>query len=225
MSQLRHLSVSHGYTAKYIDMKNKVNIFTLALIVLGGTAVLFQSACTSETKAEQPPVKKELSRSELVARGQYLTMVSGCNDCHSPKVFTAHGMQLDSTRLLSGHPGGSPLPKVDKKALKPGEWLLFAGDITAYIGPWGMSFSANLTPDSATGIGAWTEENFIQTLRIGKHLGQPGGRPIAPPMPWELIGKMTDEDLKSIYTYLQSIPPVNNRVPAPFSPDEVAKMK
>jgi hypothetical protein len=205
-------------------MKNKLNIFTLALIVLGAAAVLSQSACTSEAEAEQPSVKKELSHSELIARGQYLTTVSLCNDCHSPKVFTPEGPILDSTRLFSGHPQNSPLPKVDKKALQPGNWVLFTGDITAYIGPWGMSFAANLTPDSATGIGAWTEENFVQTLRTGRHLGQPGGRRIAPPMPWEFVGRMTDEDLKAIYTFLKSIPPVNNRVHAPIPPDEVAKM-
>lgn len=204
-------------------MKNKLNVFTLALVVLGAVAVLSQPACTSEAGAKETPVKKELSRAELIARGQYLTTVGGCNDCHSPKVFTPEGMQLDSSRLLSGHPQESPLPKIDKKALKPGEWLLFSGDITAYVGPWGMSFSANLTPDSATGIGAWSEENFVQTIRLGKHLGQ-GGRPIAPPMPWELIRKMSDEDLKAIYTYLQSLPPVINRVHAPVPPDEVAKM-
>lgn len=206
-------------------MKNKVSIFTLALVVLGGAAVLSQQACTSKAEAETIPAKKELSHSERLARGQYLTMISGCNDCHSPKIFTPQGMQLDSSRLLSGHPMNDPLPKVDKKALKPGEWMLFSGDITAYVGPFGMSFSANLTPDSATGIGAWTEENFVQTLRTGKHLGQPGGRPLSPPMPWELIGRMSDEDLKSIYTFLQSIPPVSNRVHAPISPDEVAKMQ
>lgn len=205
-------------------MKNKLSIFTLALVVLGGAAVLSQSACTSEAEAEETPVRKELSRSQLIARGQYLTTVSLCNDCHSPKVFTPHGMQLDSTKLFSGHPQGSPLPKLYKKALQPGDWVLFSGDLTAYLGPWGMTFAANLTPDSATGIGAWSEETFIQTLRTGKHLGQPGGRTIAPPMPWELVGKMTDEDLKAIYTYLQAIPPVNNKVPAPISPDEVAKM-
>jgi hypothetical protein len=205
-------------------MKNKASIFTLALIVLGAAAVLSQSACTSEATAEVIPVKKELSHSELIARGQYLTTVSLCNDCHSPKVFTPHGMMLDSTRLFSGHPQGSPLPKIDKKSLQPGNWVLFTGDITAYLGPWGMSFAANLTPDSTTGIGTWSEETFIQTLRTGKHLGQPGGRTIAPPMPWEFVGKMTDEDLKAIYTYLKAIPPVNNRVPAPISPDEIAKM-
>ena len=88
---------------------------------------------------------------------------------------------------------------------------------TAWSGPWGVSFAANLTPDPETGI--WremTEEQFIQALRTGRHLGQ--GRPILPPMPWPLYGKKTDEDLKAIYAYLQTIPPIRNKVPDPLPP-------
>ncbi|HEY0679583.1 MAG TPA: c-type cytochrome [Chitinophagaceae bacterium] len=210
-------------------MQQKFKLFTVALIVSGFATISLQSACSSDaaTSENQPvsaaPEKKELSKSEMIARGQYLSV--GCNDCHSPKVFTEHGFHFDSTKLFSGHPQGSPLPSVDKKALQPGYWLLFSGDITAFVGPWGMSFSANLTPDSTTGIGAWSEETFIKTMRSGKHLGQDGGRPIMPPMPWEVVAKLTDEDIKSIYAYLQSLPAVKNQVPAYMPPPEVAKMK
>jgi hypothetical protein len=94
-------------------------------------------------------------------------------------------------------------------------------DITAFAGPWGISYAANLTSDSATGIGAWTEEQFIKSMRTGKHLGAENGRPILPPMPWPFISKMTDEDLSAVYAYLKSLPPVSNRVPAPTPPNEV----
>jgi hypothetical protein len=88
--------------------------------------------------------------------------------------------------------------------------------LSAWAGPWGISFSANLTPDETTGIGAWTEEAFIETLRTGKHLGM--GREILPPMPWQVIGAMTDGDLKSIFAYLMSLRPVMNQVPQPIPP-------
>ncbi len=55
--------------------------------------------------------------------------------------------------------------------------------MTAWAGSWGVGFIANLTPDTSTGIGEWTEETFIRTLRTGKHHGQPNGRMILPPMP------------------------------------------
>jgi mono/diheme cytochrome c family protein len=205
-------------------MKHKIAFGLIGLLT--GAVVLFQVSCTTE--AEKPaallPEKKELNHGELVARGQYLVTVGGCNDCHTPKKFGPEGPSLDETRMFSGHPADAPMPPVDTKALKPGYWLLFSGDVTAAVGPWGTSYAANLTPDSTTGIGAWSEATFVKTLRTGKHLGQEGGRPILPPMPWQGVGRMTDEDLKAVYTFLQSLPPIKNHVPAPLSPEETAKM-
>jgi mono/diheme cytochrome c family protein len=205
-------------------MKHKQSLGLLALAT--GAIVLFQVACTSTAEKPATPAveKKELTKAELIARGKYLTTVGGCNDCHTPKKFGPQGPSLDEERLLSGHPADSPMPPVDVKALKPGYWILFTGDVTAAVGPWGTSYAANLTSDSATGIGAWSEETFVKTLRTGKHLGQEGGRPILPPMPWQTVGLMTDEDLKAVYTFLQALPPVKNKVPAPLSPDETAKL-
>lgn len=89
--------------------------------------------------------------------------------------------------------------------------------MTAFAGPWGVSFTANLTPDPETGVlRDYTEEQFIRALRTGRHQGQ--GRQILPPMPWPFIGKMTDEDLKAVFAYLRQIPPVRNKVPDPIPP-------
>ncbi|HZQ59913.1 MAG TPA: diheme cytochrome c-553, partial [Casimicrobiaceae bacterium] len=88
-------------------------------------------------------------------------------------------------------------------------------DLTAWAGPWGVSYAANLTPDK-TGIAGWTVDQFIQAMRTGKHLGV--GRPILPPMPWQQIGKLTDRDLRAIYAYLKSLKPIDNQVPAPTPP-------
>ena len=177
----------------------------LIKLSLAGALTLGIMACNSNKQphASEPDDDidkvRTLEKEELIARGQYLMMVGGCNDCHSPKKFTAQGMELDSTRLFSGHPAGSPLAPVDEASLKPGNWVQMASDITAFAGPWGISYAANLTPDSATGIGAWSEEVFIKALRTGKHLGQENGRPIMPPMPWQYVSKMTEEDLAWIY--------------------------
>lgn len=202
----------------------------LIKLSLAGTLAIGLLACNSnkQPRASEPDditQVRALEKEELVARGQYLITIGSCADCHSPKKFTAHGMEVDSTRMYSGHPAGSPLPPIDASALKPGNWVQMGPDITAFVGPWGISYAANLTPDSATGIGAWSEETFIRTLRTGKHLGQENGRPILPPMPWQFVGKMTDEDLKAVYAYLRSLPPVNNRVPAPVPPDQVKTKK
>lgn len=89
--------------------------------------------------------------------------------------------------------------------------------LTAWVGPWGVTFSANLTPDP-TGIGGWTEQQFIYALREGKFKGLPNSRPILPPMPWQSIGRMTDDELKAIFSYLKSIKPINNAVPNAMPP-------
>jgi hypothetical protein len=82
-----------------------------------------------------------------------------------------------------------------------------------------VSFAANLTPDKETGIAEWTEQLFIQMARTGKHQGQPNGRDILPPMPWFNMKDLTDADLKAIWAYLRSIPPVKNQVPLPVLPN------
>lgn len=153
----------------------------------------------------------------VTERGKYLVEVGSCHDCHSPKVFTPQGPIPDTSRLLSGHRADSRLPALPAGVLGPGRWGVLANDhLTAWAGPWGVSFAANLTPD-ATGLGNWTAEIFIATMRTGKHLGT--GRPILPPMPWFNYAKLTDEDLRAMFAYLQTLRPVSNLVPAPIPPN------
>jgi hypothetical protein len=160
----------------------------------------------------------------MVLRGRYLVTVGGCNDCHSPKKLTRQGPVVDSARLLSGHPATLPLPPFAVDALTPGHWIQMAPDLTAYAGPWGVSYAANLTPDTTTGIGGWTEDVFVKTLRTGKHLGMDNGRPLLPPMPSEEIAQWKDNDLRAVYQYLRSLPSIRNRVPAPVSPQDAARL-
>jgi len=94
---------------------------------------------------------------------------------------------------------------------------------TAWSGPWGISYSANLTPDPDTGLGVWTEDMFLKAIRTGKHMS--AGRPILPPMPWQGLAKLTDQDLKSIYAYLKTVPPVKNRVPDAVPPKGEGKFE
>jgi hypothetical protein len=155
-----------------------------------------------------------------VKRGEYLVTIGGCNDCHTPLKMGANGPEPDMSRMLSGHP--EQLKITQAPAPIPGQtpWLMnIAATGTSYAGPWGVSFTANLTPDRNTGIGIWTEDLFIKTLRTGKHWGT--SRPILPPMPWFNYAKMTDEDLKAVYAYLRTIPPVVNHVPEPLPPAAV----
>ena len=100
-----------------------------------------------------------------------------------------------------------------------GPWVWAgAGTNTAFAGPWGVSFTANLTPDPETGLGEWTYETFIATMKTRRHLGK--GRPLLPPMPAQIIAAATEEDSRALFAYLQSLKPIRNRVPAPIDPPD-----
>jgi hypothetical protein len=169
------------------------------------------------TPAPAPPV---LSGEELIKRGAYLVTVSGCNDCHSPKIMTAHGPEPDPSRLLSGHPREEKLPEI----IGNKDWLLFSPGLTAFVGPWGVSYAANLTPDD-TGTGTWTFEQFEIAIRKGKYKGLEGSRDLLPPMPWQMFRTYTDEDLHAVFAYIKSLPPVNNLVPLPIPPSNLSAFK
>lgn len=148
-----------------------------------------------------------------VARGKYLVTIMSCNDCHTPFKMGAAGPEPDMTRMLSGHPEDLVLPP--PPVLGDGPWIWAgAGTNTAFVGPWGVSYSANLTP-ADNGLGGWREDQFIASMRSGWHLGVEGSRRILPPMPWSFVGQATDEDLRAIFAYLKSIPALPNIVPPP----------
>jgi len=192
------------------------------ILVFATLLMVISMSCTPG-KTDSTTSNPEPNQAELIKRGEYLVMVGGCNDCHTPKIFTEKGMDLDRTRLMSGHPENAPLPEIDPKALTPGNWVLMNDNLTAFIGPWGMTYSQNLTPHE-TGIKNWTLEVFTKALKTGMHMGAERGRSIMPPMPWMNLTNMEEQDYKAIFIYLQSLPPINNHVPAPVSPDEVLAM-
>ena len=183
---------------------------------------IFSFLVISQINCSGREENKPMSQSEMVALGKYIVTTGGCDDCHTPKIFTAMGPVFDTTRRFSGFPQGETLPAYDVKFAAPGNWIAAEKHLAAWVGPWGISYAANLTPDNATGIGALTEEMFIKSLREGKYMGV--GRPLLPPMPWDVIGKKTDQDHKAIYAYLRSVKPIHNEVPQPTPPDKMKEM-
>ena len=175
---------------------------------LAAAAVCWACACMSGS---------ERDFAASVARGEYLVSIAACDDCHSPKVQTDRGPEVDMARRLSGHPAGSPMAAIPKASLGGATWS-FVGNhhMTAWAGSWGTSFASNLTPH-VDGLELWTEEQFVSTLRTGLHLG--AGRPVLPPMPWPAYRHMTDEDLRAVYAFLKTLPPVANVVPQPLPPE------
>jgi hypothetical protein len=191
-------------------------IFATVITVVFSVVSIIQFGCAEESKA------KPLTKGELIALGKYIVHTSGCDDCHTPKIFTDRGPVFDTTRSLSGFPQDEILPSIDMNMIGPDKWTATEKHLGAWVGPWGISYASNLTPDNATGLGAVTEEMFIKTLREGKLKGV--GRTLLPPMPWDVYGKKTDQDLKAIFAYLQSIKPIKNMVPQPVTPDKVGEV-
>ena len=165
----------------------------------------FNGAAHAKTSDTNPAALQKAR----VERGRYLVSIMGCNDCHTPLKMGPAGPEPDINRYLSGHPSEFEVVPAGQIP-KPWAWAGLPTN-TAFSGPWGISFAMNLTPDNNTGLGIWTEEMFVKTIRTGRHWGT--SRPIMPPMPWMAFRNATDEDLKSIFAYLHTIKPIHNQVP------------
>src|SRR5687767_9803398 len=197
----------------------KSNLITICLVCISG--ILVFSQCAEKSSENQTPssesAKSDFGAFESQERwGEHLVTIGACHDCHTPKKMTEHGPDLDSSLLLSGHHAQMGAPDVNRKEMES-KGLAVTGDLTSWVGPWGVSYTANLTSDS-TGIGNWKEEQFIYALREGKYKGLPGSRPLLPPMPWQMYKHMTDGELKAVFAYLKSTKPIRNVVPPPDPP-------
>jgi mono/diheme cytochrome c family protein len=106
-------------------------------VAVSGFLGLFAISCSQQSREAAQPAATAM---DPVARGKYLSIIAGCNDCHTPG--SLYG-QPDTTRLLSGSELG-------------------------WEGPWGVTFPRNLTPDEETGLGTWSEDDIVQALRTGK---------------------------------------------------------
>jgi mono/diheme cytochrome c family protein len=136
------------------------------------------------------PVLTATADETQISRGKYLVTFSGCNDCHTPGYFFG---KPDMARFLGGSDVGFEIP-----------------GLGAFVGP-------NLTPDEETGLGGWTQEQIVTAIQGGQ---RPDGRVLAPIMPYHAFANFTAADAGAIVAFLQSLPPVRNKVPGPFKPGE-----
>jgi mono/diheme cytochrome c family protein len=155
-----------------------------------------------------PVVSAQTAAESQVERGKYLVGITGCHDCHSPKI--PGGMKPDPERILSGRPQTTKVPSTGAGEVHASE------DFTAFTGGWGSTVASNLTPDPATGLGMrYNEEKFLKTMRTGM---KPEGVPVMPPMPVDVYVNMKDDDLKAIFAYLKTVKPIRNAVRAGLAP-------
>ena len=160
-------------------------------VALSAAAALTAAVATlSCTTAVQQKAPAAMTQEQKVERGLYLTTIMGCNDCHTPGTFYG---QPDFGRKLSGSELG-------------------------WSGPWGTTYARNLTPDE-TGIGAWSEDDIVKTIRTGMRAD---GTEVLPPMPWPMYTNLSDDDAYSIAAYLKSLPAVSHKVPDKLPPGSKA---
>jgi len=187
-------------------MKTRYEILSLAALAL---------ACQN---GRPSPYDKASAEPDLVKRGERLVQLGGCSDCHTPVAFDPKlKMPVPQRELfLSGHPASAPGPSA-----RPGptDTAVIGPTFTSFAAPFGVVYARNLTPDPETGLGSWSEAEFIQTARTGHRRGT--GRPILPPMPWQNLSTLPVEELQAIYAYLRTIKPVKNSVPEPEVPAPV----
>ena len=194
-------------------MRNEQLTPLLIVLLTMGACATTGTDGSGTASSDAPTTRTELLE-DVQARGKYLVTVLGCGDCHSPKVIGPQGPVPDPERQFGGHPASEQLPPIPTNA---SGWVLFSMGQTATVGPWGTSFAANITGDD-TGIGSWSEEQFERALRQGWAKGIEGTRKLLPPMPWPGYASLTDADVHAIYTYLVSLPAVDNIVPLAIPP-------
>lgn len=200
--------------------------FSMALLIILMSFVFIFSKCSQgESDKTEATTDSTQAQSALpayggfdsqVAWGKHIVTIAGCNDCHTPKKMGPAGPEDNMDLALSGCPSQMPPINVNRKEIESKG--LAVDNFSQWVGPWGISYTANITSDSTTGIGNWTEDQFILCLRKGKYGGAPEGRNLLPPMPWQGIGQMTDDELKAVYAYLESTKPIHNIVPQPQPP-------
>jgi mono/diheme cytochrome c family protein len=179
------------------------------------TAVLSTASLKADSTGGAGP-RGAAGKTEQIARGKYLVDIMGCHDCHTPMKLGPNGPEWDMTRALSGHPEQLVMPAAP---VQQAPWLAsMAMTMTAWNGPWGTSFTKNLTPDKETGLGDWTVEEFIATMKTGRERGK--GRPVLPPMPVQNLAALSDTDIRALFAYLQSLPAIKNRTPQPIEPTD-----
>jgi cytochrome c553 len=189
----------------------------ILLTAVLSTASLGAADAAPEAEAQKNTAAVKTGTAAQVARGKYLVDIMGCHDCHTPMKMGPKGPEWDMTRALSGHPEEAVLPPAP--ALPPGPWVAsISATFTAFASPAGTVFTRNLTPDQETGLGDWTVEEFIATMKTGRERGK--GRPVLPPMPVQNLKALTDSDIRALFAYLQSIPAIKNRTPQPIEPAE-----
>jgi mono/diheme cytochrome c family protein len=188
-------------------------------ILWSALAMFIVAGCATETSTEkaQSPLQdyEEVAASKVldapdpvpgtfapenlyqVERGEYLVELLGCGSCHTDGA-------------LEG------VPDFDKSLAGSSIGIAYSNPMGDHLP--GIAFPPNLTPDLETGLGAWTDKQIMDAVKMGA--GRHSNRKIVI-MPWQGYSRMTEEDVAAIVAYLRSIKPVRHKVPDEVMPGQV----
>jgi len=174
---------------------------TLLLIIVSGLFLMIAGMATAQDDPTEEPTGDE--NTALIERGEYLAKIANCETCHTPfqeKYNNLAELTLEDLQTIAMR---------EELALDKEERLM-AGGRPFDLGPAGVMFTRNLTPDPETGLGEWTDEEIEIAIRTGISRD---GRQLHPLMPYTIFNQMADADMDAIIAYLRSIPAVENAVP------------
>ncbi len=179
-------------------MKKLLIVTTAMFLVLAG--LVFSSLSAQAANHYQD---------NTLEHGKYIATIAGCTSCHTPlqaEYQNPQSLTLEQIQTLAFD---------DKQAWD--EDKLLAGGRAFDLGPAGILFTRNITPDLETGIGTWTDEQIKHAVRTGV---DKDGKTLFPVMPYHVYNGMADADLESVITYLHSVSAVSNPVPARTIPTD-----
>ena len=161
-------------------------LLALACIAIVCIAAIYITSCNNRPGTDV--IATDDSTKQVLARGEYLfNNVAGCVDCHSKRDFTKY-----SGPVVPGSEGGGGFV-FDQKFQLPG-----------------VLYGKNITPDSATGVGTWTDAELIRAITQGI---SKNGDTLFPLMPYPHFNRMAKDDLMSIIAYMRTLKPINNQIP------------
>lgn len=169
-------------------MNNSTSLRLIAAFGLFFSFLYFSCGNNDENKKSAAPDSTSEKKGNA-ENGEYLVNIAGCLDCHSQRQF-----EFFSGPIRKGTEGmGGQLFSYKTFAL-PGEM-----------------YSKNITSDTATGIGNWTDAEVIRAITQGI---SKNGDSLFPLMPYDHFSKLAKQDILDIVAFIRTLPPIENKVPA-----------
>jgi mono/diheme cytochrome c family protein len=185
-------NTDESVTLKVHTMRN--HIVALSVFIAGFILIMASAATSAQASGDL--------QDDQVAHGKYIATIAGCVACHTPLKEEYQNLQSLSLEQIQ------TLAFNDLEASD--QTKLLAGGRLFDLGPAGLLFTRNITPDEETGIGAWTEDQIKLAIKTGI---SDDGKMLFPVMPYHVYNGMADADVEALIAYLRTVKAVNNPVP------------